>query len=160
MLDDRAENPAAADHGQLLLQLRIPRGAPPVQVRRSQVVAVRVRENDPVDRGEVDIEFDALPEGVRAEIDERIAVEQVTAPAANLFPPEFFRFRTGRTLTPQRRHALRRRCPQKSQFHRTVAPMFPEKLHPSSFAEAAEDKSGLSSTALARRMILFGGLAL
>ena len=34
----------------------------------------------------------------------------------------------------------------------------PKSCLPSSFAEAAEDKSGLSSIALARRMIFFGPL--
>ena len=45
-------------------------------------------------------------------------------------------------------------------FEKGIVDIFPKSCHPSSFAEAAEDKSGLSSTALARRMILFGGPAL
>ena len=39
---------------------------------------------------------------------------------------------------------------------RLLVNIFLKGYPPSSFAEAAEDKSGLSSTALARRMILFG----
>ena len=45
-------------------------------------------------------------------------------------------------------------------FEKGIVDIFPKSCHPSSFAEAAEDKSGLSSTAPARRMILFGGPAL
>ena len=55
------------------------------------------------------------------------------------------------------RSTVFRAAPPYSHLRERHCLYFSQKLPPpSSFAEAAEDKSGLSSTALARRMILFG----
>ena len=75
-------------------------------------------EDDAVDLQQIDVELDALPEGVRAEIDQRVVVQEVAAPAAQLFAAEFLRLGADRTLAPQRGHPLRRRRSQKSQLHR------------------------------------------
>ena len=58
-----------------------PRGAPPDEFDSVQMVGVGVSEDDPVDPGEVDVEFGALPEDVGAEVHERVGVDQVGAAA-------------------------------------------------------------------------------